>query len=245
VTVRYGGVVALDGVALTVAPRQICAVIGPNGAGKTTLFNVVTRLVRPDSGRLSYRGIDLLATPAHRVAAVGITRTFQNLALFPGLTVLENVMVGAHTVGRQGFVTSALRIGTKREERRLRDDAFDVLERLGLAGRAFDRAADLPYGTLKRVELARALAARPSLVLLDEPAGGLTHHEVDELAGTIADLRDRDGLTILLVEHHVRLVMAMSDEVVVLHLGRKIAQGAPDDVQHDRAVVAAYLGDAA
>jgi branched-chain amino acid transport system ATP-binding protein len=242
VSVGFGGIQALENLSLAIEPGTTCGLIGPNGAGKTTLFNVVSRLYQPDSGRVTFEGRDLLAVPAHRIAARGIGRTFQNLALWPSLTVCENVMVGAHAHGRQTILRAAFRIGTGREERRLREEAMALLDSLDLAGVAHQRAEGLPYGTLKRVELARALAARPRLLLLDEPAAGLTHSEVDALGETIRSMRAEHHLTILLVEHHVGLVMGISDTVVVLDLGHKIAEGTPAQVQADTAVIAAYLG---
>ena len=246
VTVRFGGVVALDDVSFDVEQGQIAGLIGPNGAGKTTLFNCLSRLYQPSAGDILFEGASVLSMARHRIPEIGIGRTFQNVALFDRLTVLENVMVGRHSETNSSFFANALRLpSVVREQQGARDRAMELIDFMDLRAVTDWPAGGLPFPIRKRVELARALAAEPKLLLLDEPAAGLNHDEVATLEGQIRRVRDLRGVTVLLVEHHMSLVMSVSDRVITVNFGRKIAEGTPDEVRRHPEVIRAYLGTSA
>ncbi len=242
--IRFGGIAALDDVSFSLGQGQITSLIGPNGAGKTTLFNCICRLYTPTQGDILFEGKSLLGLGAHRIAQLGIGRTFQNVALFPNLTVLQNVMVGAHSRSRSDYVRDLLGLpAVRRQEALLEEEARMLLQSLGLDSVALQVVSQLPFGTRKRIEIARALAGRPRLLLMDEPAGGLNHEEVHELGRLIVDLKVKRNITVLLVEHHIGLVMSVSDHVVALNFGSKLAEGTPAEIQRDPEVARAYLGE--
>ena len=244
VRVRFGSVLALDDVSFTVPEGQIVGIIGPNGAGKTTLFNCINRLYDVEKGDIVFAGSSLLSVPRHKIAQLGLARTFQNVALFATQSVIDNVLVGGHTRFPGGFLRASLGFPLARVEAELRAEALRLIELLELTDVAERRVADLPFGTRKRVELARALMIKPRILMLDEPAAGLNHGEVDELRELTRRLTKQLSLTVLLVEHHMNFVMQLCDKVVALVFGRSVAEGAPSFVQSHPEVMRAYLGGA-
>ena len=246
VTMRFGGVTAIDDLSLSVPPKKVVGLIGPNGAGKTTVFNVVTGFYRPQAGRVEFDGRPLDGLPPQKICALGIARTFQNIRLFAGGTVLDNVMVGCHVRRKAQWWMAPLCLPLfLREEKEIREKSYGLLERVGLAQVAREKANSLPYGAQRRLEIARALATEPSFLLLDEPAAGMNPQESEELMRFIAKIRQDFDLSILMIEHDMKVVMGVCSHIWVLEYGRLIAEGGPAEIRSNPKVITAYLGQQA
>jgi branched-chain amino acid transport system ATP-binding protein len=242
ITMQFGGLIAVSQVSLCLARREVTAIIGPNGAGKTTMFNMISGLLTPTAGRVSFLGTDITGWSPHRIATLGLARTFQNVQLFPNLNAVENVMACRYCRTRSTFVDAVFGLPRDRaDRRRTRQIAEELLQWVGIAEKRFVMPGELPYGDQRRLEIARALATEPRLIMLDEPSAGMVPGEAHELMGLIGKLKER-GLTILLIEHNMSVVMSISDRVVVLNFGEKIAEGTPAEVRENADVIAAYLG---
>ncbi|MFH2012827.1 MAG: ABC transporter ATP-binding protein [Pseudomonadota bacterium] len=239
----FGGLVAVSGLDIEIREGQIKAIIGPNGAGKTTVFNIITGVLPPTNGEIKFQGQPITRLKSHKISSLGISRTFQNVQLFNNMSVIENVMIGRHPRSNSGIMSSILSLSKKRkEEKEIRKKAMEYLEFIGLEDRCNDFPDNLPFGKQRLLEIARAMATEPKLLLLDEPASGLNTKETQNLSHMITEIRDR-GITILLVEHDMELVMGISDEIIVLNSGQKIAEGLPREIQENDEVIKAYLGE--
>lgn len=242
-TMQFGGVVAVDNLHLTVREHQIVALIGPNGAGKTTAFNIITGVYTPTSGSVLLNGENITGMSPDRITRRGIARTFQNIRLFRDLTVFENIIIAKHFSMKANVISSTLRLpGARREEKRMREESEELLERMGLADLRDEVSGSLPYGQQRRLEIARALATKPSLLLLDEPAAGMNPQETEDLTASIRQIREDFDLTVFLIEHHMELVMEISDKIYVLDFGQTIGKGTPEEIQNNERVIDAYLG---
>ena len=243
-TMRFGGLVAVNNVSLQVKEKEICALIGPNGAGKTTMFNMIAGAIKPTSGKFIFNGKDVTGFPSYKINHAGISRTYQNINLFKSMTVLENVMIGYHPQLKSGLVSGILRLPSqRREEKELLDKCHRLLDFVGIDHKANDQSSSLSYGEQRKLEICRGMASSPKLMLLDEPAAGMNYTEKQELVKLIRRMRDEFGITILIVDHEMQMIMSLAEKVFVLNFGERIAEGIPDEVQKSPEVISAYLGE--